>query len=141
MPDKNKKPQLTKAEEFYLDNNPDKSPEELATDIGKPLSQVISHISNRKEHRTDTGGRVNALLIRDKGCVVMTEGASMASDKAGYVTQANIQAAAARGDYEEAHRLQQQLQSQRADAEAAIVARTSDHIHYINRTGDVNVRK
>lgn len=95
-----KKTTLTKAEEFYIDNNLGKADEELAKDIGKPVAAVREHL-----HRTQGKGRVNKLLIREKGCVVMTEGASMAADESrkGYVNETD----------DAAHR------------------RQSEHIHYL----------
>jgi predicted transcriptional regulator len=122
---------LTKAEEFYIQNNLDKTDKELAEDLGKPADLVRQHI-----HITQTLGRVGKLLVRDKkkGYCVMTQGASEASDESRrtYVSEAAIQQAAARGDYEEAHRLQQQLKQQRQQQDDDIRTRNSDHIHYID---------
>src|SRR4051812_3492005 len=59
------KPELTKAEEFYIDNNLNKTDVELAADLGKSLPCVRQHI-----HKTQGDGRINKLLIREKGCVI-----------------------------------------------------------------------
>lgn len=74
---KNQKNKLTKAEEFYIDNNPKKTDEELAEDLGISLPNVREYI-----HNTQSKSRISKLMVREKGCVIMTEGASMASDEA-----------------------------------------------------------
>lgn len=120
---------LTKAEEFYIEHNMDKTDAELAKDLGRNVSLVQEHI-----HKTKGAGRINKLLIREKGCVVMTAGASEAADQArkGYVSEEAIQAAVARGDYEEAARLQKANKEQKKETEKAATQHSKKYIHYIH---------
>jgi hypothetical protein len=121
---------LTKAEEFYIENNPKKPAEELAADLGKPLSAVREHI-----HKTSSTSRISRLMIREKGCVIMTEGASAASDdsRKGRVSEQAIQAAVARQDFAEAARLQAIFREQNKKVEDDAAEKSKGYIHYINR--------
>jgi hypothetical protein len=122
--------ELTKVEEFYVTNNLNKTDKELAKEIGKPVAAVRECI-----HRVKGGNsRINKLLVREKGCVVMTEGASAASDESrkSYVSESAIQAAVAREDFEEAARLQRMLKEQRQQTDDAATSRNASYIHRIN---------
>jgi hypothetical protein len=121
---------LTKAEEFYIDNNLNKPDTDLAKDLGKSLPVIRDHL-----HKTQVTSRISKLLIRDKGCVIMTEGASMAADEArkGYVSEQAIRDASNRGDYEEASRLQSILKSQRQETNDAAKTKSAEYIHFIKK--------
>lgn len=120
---------LTKAEEFYIENNPSKSATEMAEDLGKPLAIVKTHL-----HRTQGSTRMNKLLIRDKGCTVMTAGASEMADESrrGYVSQQSIDMAVSRGDYEEAARLQKMIKVHRKNKDEEARKRQEGHVFYMH---------
>lgn len=123
---------LTKAEEFYIDNNLNKTDLELSNDLLKPISIIQKHL-----HRTKSDSRINKLLIRKKGCVIMTEGASMESDKSrkSYVTEMAIKTAVDKGDYEEASRLQKIFREQCQQTNDETRQRNENYIHHIKQDG------
>lgn len=129
---------LTDVEAFYVDNNADKTDAELARAIGKPVAAVREHL-----HRTQTTARISKLLIREKGAVIMTGGASEAGDqlrRGG--TQQAIQAAVEREDYAEAARLQSQIRQQQEADRKESQRRTEEHIHFVKGSrGDLHVRR
>lgn len=134
-----KKTCLTKADRYYIDNNLDKKDVELASDVNRPVAEVRDYI-----HKTKQESRVSKLLMREKGCVAMTEGASEAADQSrrGYVTDQAIQAAVARQDFEEAARLQDELKKQRQETDKIASERTQTFIHYSGkRNGDLHNRR
>jgi len=81
---------LTKVEKFYIDNNPGKSPEELAEDLGRSVTAVSKHSKTRSKHVTSTKKEgesfVGALMGREtaeqkrSGVTIMTPAASELSD-------------------------------------------------------------
>lgn len=124
---------LTSVEEFYIDNHQSDTDEEIALELGKPIELVREHL-----HKVKSESRVNRLLIREKGCTVMTAGASEALDnsRGTHVSENAIKKALADGNYEEAARLQNLLKEQRRQSVDEQNSTGKEYIHYMKKGKD-----
>lgn len=122
--------ELTAVEEFYIKSNMNsKTIDELVADTAIEKSIIENFINNSMPRDT----RIKQLMIREKGCVIMTAEASAASDdlRNHKPLEGQIQAAVARKDYVEAERLQKQQAELQRQQENILKTHQSKHIHYI----------
>lgn len=122
--------QFKESEKFYITSHPQMSDVDLAVELDKPAPLIRKYRDESSRKTT-----ANRLLSRPaKGVVAMTEGSSMASDDRtrNLVSTAEIKAAVAAGDYEEAARLQKRMREQQGTAAKAQQTLDRGRVHYIN---------
>lgn len=126
--------ELTKAQQYYIQGNMEVlGPAQLAKDLSLPVEAVRDYIKGLRQNVA--AARANRLLQRPaRGVVAMTEAASMVADdirKGDAITQADINKAAASGNYELAADLVRRREEQKSDPAATKMARLGDRIHFI----------
>lgn len=130
---------LTKEQQFYIKGNMEVvTVERIAADLRLSVDRVEEYIATLSKERKKS--RMSSLMQRPaKGVVAMTEAASMAADdfrKSGLVTQAEINAAAAAGNYKLAAELAEKKENQQSHAITQQQARYSSCWHYIRPPGE-----
>ena len=77
-----KKGPLSKAEKFYIENNPDMTVDDIASDLNRSTYVVGKYMAKIASDKSDTQN-VSDLMARkeDKGVTIMTPSASQVSDE------------------------------------------------------------
>lgn len=77
--------QLTKVEKFYIDNNLDKTVDEIATDLNRSNSIVDKYLSStdKEADKKPEDTEIQSLFARkeDRGVTMMTPNASQVADE------------------------------------------------------------